>query len=170
MASPGNQHCANSIGTLLFPILKQFSVHCVKSVKTLNSRREQWLWRAGGSDLIRALLLLNFLLEDYHSERSAGEQRAVARVTKHEWEQKRKWDDRIRRCTTNDNSPQQLRFSYEKIVLPSVLWRCWLGGRKGIRPVKNSGGDCWCGCLSGAICRLAYGPVDATATHCHLLQ
>jgi len=23
------------------------------------------------------------------------------------------------------------------IVLWSVLWRCWLGGRKGIRPVKN---------------------------------
>jgi len=22
-------------------------------------------------------------------------------------------------------------------VLPSVLWRCWLGGRKGIRPVKK---------------------------------
>jgi len=22
-------------------------------------------------------------------------------------------------------------------VLPSVLWRCWLGGRKGIRPVKT---------------------------------
>ena len=22
-------------------------------------------------------------------------------------------------------------------ILPSVLWRCWLGGRKGIRPVKN---------------------------------
>ena len=22
-------------------------------------------------------------------------------------------------------------------VLPSVLWRCWLGGRKGIWPVKN---------------------------------
>ena len=22
-------------------------------------------------------------------------------------------------------------------TLPSVLWRCWLGGRKGIRPVKN---------------------------------
>ena len=21
--------------------------------------------------------------------------------------------------------------------MPSVLWRCWLGGRKGIRPVKN---------------------------------
>ena len=24
--------------------------------------------------------------------------------------------------------------------MPSVLWRCWLGGRKGIRHVKNSGG------------------------------
>ena len=24
--------------------------------------------------------------------------------------------------------------------VPSVLWRCWLGGRKGIRPVKTSGG------------------------------
>ena len=23
--------------------------------------------------------------------------------------------------------------------LPSVLWHCWLGGRKGIRPVKNGG-------------------------------
>jgi len=24
-------------------------------------------------------------------------------------------------------------------MLPSVLWRCWLGGRKGIQPVKNMG-------------------------------
>ena len=24
--------------------------------------------------------------------------------------------------------------------VPSVLWRCWLGGRKGIRPVKNFSG------------------------------
>jgi len=26
----------------------------------------------------------------------------------------------------------------------------------------------WHGCLSGARCRLAYGPADATATHCLL--
>jgi len=26
----------------------------------------------------------------------------------------------------------------EREVKPSVLWRCWLGGRKGIRPVKDS--------------------------------
>ena len=40
-------------------------------------------------------------------------------------------------------------------VVPSVLWRCWLGGRKGIRPVKNWLVRCWCGYLSGARCRLA---------------
>jgi len=27
--------------------------------------------------------------------------------------------------------------TYLCINLPSVLWRCWLGGRKGIRPVKT---------------------------------
>jgi len=33
------------------------------------------------------------------------------------------------------------------LLLPSVLWCCWLGGRKGIRPVKNRVVGCWCGCL-----------------------
>ena len=31
--------------------------------------------------------------------------------------------------------------------LSSVLWHCWLGGRKGIWPVKNWVVGCWCGCL-----------------------
>jgi len=58
------------------------------------------------------------------------------------------------------------------VLLPLVLWRHWLGGRKGIRPVKNwvVGTGCWYGYLSRARCRLAYGPADATATHCLLLQ
>jgi len=30
---------------------------------------------------------------------------------------------------------------------PSVLWRCWLDDRKGIRPVKNWVVGCWRGCL-----------------------
>jgi len=47
---------------------------------------------------------------------------------------------------------------------------CWLGGRKGIRPVKNRVVGYWRGYLSGATCRLACGPADATATHCLLLQ
>jgi len=51
-----------------------------------------------------------------------------------------------------------------------VLWHCWLGDRKGIRPVKKWVVGCWHGYLSGARCRLAYGPADATATHCFLLQ
>ena len=34
------------------------------------------------------------------------------------------------------------------LLLPSVLWRCWLGGRKGIRPVKNWMVGCWRGYLS----------------------
>jgi len=39
--------------------------------------------------------------------------------------------------------------------VPSVLWHCWLGGRKGIRPVKNWVVRCWHGYLSGVRCRLA---------------
>jgi len=31
--------------------------------------------------------------------------------------------------------------------LPSVLWHCWLGGMKGIRPVKKWVVGCWRGCL-----------------------
>ena len=31
-------------------------------------------------------------------------------------------------------------YSQIPILLPSVLWLCWLGGRKGIRPVKNLSG------------------------------
>ena len=52
------------------------------------------------------------------------------------------------------------------VPLPSVLRCCWLGGRKGIRPVKNWVVGCWHGYLSRARCRLACGPADATATHC----
>ena len=35
-----------------------------------------------------------------------------------------------------------------QFTLPSVLWRCWLGGRKGIWPVKNWVVGCWHGYLS----------------------
>jgi len=54
--------------------------------------------------------------------------------------------------------------------LPSVLWCCWLGGRKGIWPVKNWAVGCWIGYLSGVRCWLAYVPADASANHCLLLQ
>jgi len=54
-------------------------------------------------------------------------------------------------------------------VVPSVLWRCWLGVRKGIRPVKKT--EWWdVGVVVCMGCRLAYSPADATATHYLLLQ
>jgi len=59
---------------------------------------------------------------------------------------------------------------YILMILPSVLWCCRLGSRKGIRPVKTWVVGYWHGYLSGARCRLAYGPADAIATHCLLLQ
>jgi len=36
----------------------------------------------------------------------------------------------------------KLMLNWYDTIWPSVLWRCWLDGRKGIRPVKNMGG--WC--------------------------
>ena len=66
--------------------------------------------------------------------------------------------------------PQLPSIAVKRSLLPSMLWRGWLGGRKGIQPVKNRVMGCWCGCLSGARCRLAYGSADATVTHCLLLH
>ena len=37
------------------------------------------------------------------------------------------------------------------VFMPSVLWRCWLGGRKGIRPVKTE----WWG--AGTVISLEWG-------------
>jgi len=51
-----------------------------------------------------------------------------------------------------------------------VLWRYWLGSRKGIRPVKNWVVGYWRGYLPAARYRLAFGPADATAAHCLLLH
>ena len=76
----------------------------------------------------------------------------------------RLWPQKQRKQRLGNNSLHTLN------ALPSVLWHCWLGGRKGIRPVKNWVVGCWRGYLSGARCRLAYGPDDATATHCLLLH
>ena len=50
--------------------------------------------------------------------------------------------------------------------VPSVLWRCWLGGRKGTWPVKNWVVGCWHGYLSGARRKLAW----PSWCHCHSLS
>ena len=51
--------------------------------------------------------------------------------------------------------PTPLSWSWKdvKTINVSVLWRCWLGSRKGIRPVESSVVRCsWRGYLSGARC------------------
>jgi len=45
-----------------------------------------------------------------------------------------------------------------------------VGRQEGHPACKKLSVACWRGYLSGARCRLAYGPADATATHCLLLQ
>ena len=50
-------------------------------------------------------------------------------------------------------------------ALTPLAWR-----QKGHPACKNWVVGCWHGNLSGARCRLAYGPADATATHCLLFQ
>jgi len=66
---------------------------------------------------------------------------------------------------------QHIRDSHNRHQMLSVrLWHCWLGGRKGIQPVKSWVVGCWRGYLSGVRCRFAYGPAYATATHYLLLQ
>ena len=52
------------------------------------------------------------------------------------------------------------------LKFPSMLWYCWLGSKKGIRPVKNRVVGCWHGYLSGARCRLAC----SSWCHCHSLS
>ena len=42
------------------------------------------------------------------------------------------------------------------------------GRQEGHPACKQLSGGCWRGCLSGARRRLAYGPTDATATHCKI--
>jgi len=56
--------------------------------------------------------------------------------------------------------------SLQRLAFSALM--LFVGQQEG--PVKNWVVGCWHGYLSGARCRLAYGPADATATHCLLLQ
>jgi len=72
-------------------------------------------------------------------------------------------------CLGVSSSPTTCRLRFfghiMRNILPSVLWCCWLGSRKGIQPVKNWVGRYLRGYLSGLRCKwFAYGPADATAT------
>jgi len=51
------------------------------------------------------------------------------------------------------------------LIMPSVLWCCWLGGRKGIRPVKNWVVGCW----RGYVCSEMQTCIWPSWCHCHSL-
>jgi len=52
------------------------------------------------------------------------------------------------------------------LLIPSVLWRCWLDGRKGIRPVKLSGGVlAWF-----SVCSEVQTRMWPSWCHCHSLS
>jgi len=60
-----------------------------------------------------------------------------------------------------------LRFLANTVVSNAFSALTLLVGRQEGHPAcKNRVVGCWRGYLSGARCRLAYGPADATATHC----
>ena len=59
-----------------------------------------------------------------------------------------------------------LPYYLQCFLLPSVLWHCWLGGRKGIQPVKNWVVGFWHGYLSAARCRRIW----PSWCHCHSLS
>jgi len=43
-------------------------------------------------------------------------------------------------CTDHNRTIQIWSQLFMSVLVPSVLWHCWLSGRKGIRPVKNKSG------------------------------
>ena len=56
------------------------------------------------------------------------------------------------------------------ILIAFIALSLLVGRQEGHPACKNRVLGCWRGYLSGARCRLAYSPADATATHCLLLQ
>jgi len=56
------------------------------------------------------------------------------------------------------------------IVIAFSALTLLVGQQEGRPACKNWVVGCWRGYLSGAMCKFAYGPADATATYCLLLQ
>ena len=82
------------------------------------------------------------------------------------------------RPTTSNGAARPLEHLANASVLPLDGWvilfafsalTLLVGRQEGHPACKNWVVGCWHGCLSGARCA-AYGPADATATHCLLLQ
>jgi len=63
----------------------------------------------------------------------------------------------------------KIKLFYEWLIFPSGAMMLFVGWQEGLPAYKKTVW-CWHGYLSGAWCRLAYGPADATATFHHLCK
>ena len=77
---------------------------------------------------------------------------------------------RIKKCSKNKKTQKCLSHLCGNILLPTSgtafsALMLLVGRQEGHPACKKRVVSCWRGCLSGAWCRLAYGPADATATH-----
>ena len=82
-------------------------------------------------------------------------------------------DIRPLRCTTYYTGSVSNYLTTTLVVVAVLAFSALtllVGRQEGHPAVKNRVVGWWHGYLSGARCRLAYGPADATATHCLLLQ
>jgi len=74
-------------------------------------------------------------------------------------------------CENFKASPSLFMFIYSFpsmfIYVPSVLWRCWLGGRKGIRPVKKLSGEVLAWLSAWSVVQTCIRP---SCCHCHSLS
>jgi len=79
---------------------------------------------------------------------------------------------RRRRTTTDepDDSKRSRYFTHQQLLSAFSALTLLVGQHEGHTACKNWVVGCWRDYLSGARCRLAYGPADATATHCLLLS
>ena len=149
--------------TALFPGLPGWA--CTRKVKTnldfTEARNSKWQWHQLGH-----IQVCTLLQTDNHTNTSSLNFYRPGALPDSQPTMSKHW----RQQKSNKQKNRGNIINTLNASVPLVLWRCWLGGRKGIRPVKNWVVGCWCGYLSGATCRLAYGPADATATHCILLQ
>ena len=77
-----------------------------------------------------------------------------------------------KQCRWTENNKCNFSLPHNKYVGPTAFSALTLlvGQQEGHPACKNWVVGCWRGYLTGARCRLAYGPADATATHCLLLQ
>jgi len=74
--------------------------------------------------------------------------------------------------STDPHQKKKLLTSFIHLKLAFSALMLLVGRQEGHPACKKLSGGvlAWLGSMSGARCRLAYGPADATATHCFLLQ